>query len=82
MSALVSKSCERLIDIYDQFDENDELVEAILARDDAEELLIAIGMALAYSEGAITINKIGESHLKAAVIELTEIAQEFEDGDE
>ena len=64
------------------FNENDELVEAILARDDAEELLIAIGMALAYSEGAITINKIGESHLKAAVIELTEIAQEFEDGDE
>jgi hypothetical protein len=81
MSALVPKLCERLIDIYNQFDENDELVEAIL-RDDAEELLIAIGMALAYSEGAITINKIGENHLKAAVIRLNEIAQEFEDGDE
>ena len=81
MSALVPKLCERLIDIYNQFDENDELVEAIL-RDDAEELLIAIGMALAYSEGAITINKIGENHLKAAVIRLNEIAQELEDGDE
>ena len=82
MSALVSKSCERLIEIYDQFDENIELVEAILASDNAEDLLIAIGMALAYSEGAITINKIGENHLKAAAIELTDIAQEFEDGDE
>lgn len=82
MSASVSKACETLMEIKDQFEENEELVEAILARDNAEDLLIAVGMAIAYSEAAITLKKTGESHLKTMAKELTEIAEEFEDGDE
>jgi hypothetical protein len=82
MSAALSKACETLIEVKDQFDENQELVDAVLASDNAEDLLIAIGMAIAYTEKAITLNETGESHIKAAAKELTEIAEEFEDGDE
>ncbi len=82
MSAALSKACETLIEIKDQFEENQELVDAILASDHAEDLLIAIGMAIAYTEEAITLNETGERHIKAAAKELIEIAEEFEDGDE
>ena len=71
-----------MIEIKDQFEENQELVDAVLASDNGEDLLTAIGMAIAYTEKAITLNEIGESHIKAAAKELTEIAEEFEDGDE
>jgi len=81
MSASLSKACETLIEVKDQFDENQELVDAILASDNAEDLLIAIGMAIAYTEEAITLNEIGESHIKSAARELIEMAHEFEDGD-
>ena len=82
MSSTVSKVCEQLIEIKDQFEENEDLVEAIFAKDNAEDLLIAIGMALAYIEGAITLNNIGESHLKTSLEELIQIAEEFGDIDE
>ena len=82
MSSTVSKVCEQLIEIKDQFEENEDLVEAIFAKDNAEDLLIAIGMALAYTEGAITLNNIGENHLKTSLEELNQIAEEFSDIDE
>ena len=82
MSSTVSKICEQLIEIKDQFEENEDLVEVIFAKDNAEDLLIAIGMALAYTEGAITLNNIGENHLKTSLEELNQIAEEFSDIDE
>jgi len=36
-------------------------------------------MALAFSEGAITLNKIGESHLESSLEALKKISNEFED---
>ena len=82
MSDSLSDVCERLIEIKDQFEDNEELVEAIVASDNAEDLLIAIGMAIAYTEGAITLNKTGESHLKTSLEEINQIAEEFGDIDE
>ena len=79
MSSAVSKVCEQLIEIKVQFEENEDLLEAIVASDIAEDLLIAIGMALAFSEGAITLNKVGESHLQSSLEVLKEISEEFED---
>jgi hypothetical protein len=70
-----------LIEIKDQFEENEELFEAIVASDNAEDLLIAIGMALAFSEGAITLNKVGESHLQSSLEALKKILNDFEDDD-
>jgi hypothetical protein len=81
VSQSISKVCEQLIEIKDQFEENEDLVEAIFGKDNAEDLLIAIGMALAYTEGAITLNKVGESHLESSLEALKEISEEFE-GDE
>jgi len=82
VSSSISNVCEQLIEIKDQFEENEELLEAIVASDNAEDLLIAIGMALAFSEGAITLNKIGESHLESSLKALKEISEEFGDIDE
>jgi hypothetical protein len=82
MSDAISKVCEQLVEIKDQFEENEELVEAITAKENAEDLMVAIGMAIAYTEGAITLNKKGESHLKASLEEISQIAEEFGDTDE
>ena len=82
MSSSIAKVCEQLIEIKDQFEENEELIEAITGSDNAEDLLIAIGMAIAYSEGAITLNKKGEGHLQTSLEELSQIAEEFDDIDE
>lgn len=82
MSSTISKVCEQLVAIKEQFEENEELVEAITGSDNAEDLLIAIGMAIAYTEGAITLNKTGESHLKTSLEEINQIAEEFSDIDD
>jgi hypothetical protein len=82
MSSSVSKVCDQLVEIKDQFEENEELVEAITGSDNAEDLLIAIGMAVAFTEGAITLNEIGENHLKVSLEEIKQIAEEFGDIDE
>jgi hypothetical protein len=82
MSSSISKVCDQLVEIKDQFEENEELVEAITGSDNAEDLLIAIGMAVAFTEGAITLNEIGENHLKVSLEEIKQIAEEFGDIDE
>jgi len=82
VSQSITKVCEQLIEIKDQFEENEDLVEAIFGSDNAEDLLIAIGMAVAYTEGAITLNNTGESHLKTSLKELNQIAEEFAETDD
>jgi hypothetical protein len=82
MSSSISKVCDQLVEIKDQFEENEELVEAITGSDNAEDLLVAIGMAVAFTEGAITLNEIGENHLKVSLEEIIQIAEEFGDIDE
>jgi len=82
VSLSISTVCDQLIEIKDQFEENEELLEAITGSDNAEDLLVAIGMAIAYTEGAITLNKIGESHLKTSLEEINQIAEEFADIEE
>ena len=82
MSSSISNVCVELVAIKDQFEDNEELVEAITGSDNAEDLLVAIGMAIAYTEGAITLNKKGESHLRASLEEINQIVEEFGDIDE
>ena len=82
MSQSISRVCEQLVEISEQFEENEELVEAIVGNDNAEDLLVAIGMAIAFTEGAITLNKIGENHLKTSLDQISQIAEEFDDIDE
>jgi hypothetical protein len=82
MSAPISKVCDELIEIRDQFEDNEELFEAITSSDNAEDLLVAIGMAVAYTEGAITLNEIGENHLKTSLDQISQIAEEFAETDD
>lgn len=82
MSQSISRVCEQLVEISEQFEENEELVEAIVGNDNAEDLLVAIGMAIAFTEGAITFNKIGENHLKTSLDQISQIAEEFAETDD
>lgn len=79
MSKIDVNVCNRLIEIKNHLEENPDLVEAINSRDDIEDLLIALGMAAAYSEGAITLNKTGEKHLITSLEKLLKIYEEFQD---
>jgi hypothetical protein len=82
VSQSISRVCEQLVEISEQFEENEELVEAIVGNDNAEDLLVAIGMAIAFTEGAITLNKIGENHLKTSLDQISQIAEEFAETDD
>lgn len=82
MSKFDANSCKRLIEIKDQLEENADLVEAIFSREDVEDLLVALGMAVAYTERAITLNKTGEKHLMSSLEELNEVYEEFQDATE
>jgi hypothetical protein len=82
VSSSVLGNCERLLKIKHQFEENETIVEAISARNNAEALFIAIAMAIAYLEGAITLNTTGENHIKASIEELDRILEEIDEGDE
>jgi hypothetical protein len=82
MGSSISKVCDQLVEISEQFEENEELVEAIVGNDNAEDLLVAIGMAIAFTEGAITLNKIGENHLKTSLDQISQIAEEFAETDD
>ena len=81
MSSSILEICERLIEIRNQFEENEEIVEAMSARENAESLFIAISMAIAYIEGAISLNNTGENHLRTSIQEIEQILKEIEEGD-
>jgi pyruvate/2-oxoacid:ferredoxin oxidoreductase alpha subunit len=73
---------ERLIEISNKFEDNSDLLDAVIEHDDGEDLLVAIGMAQAYSNEVITLNDKGKKHLKKSLEVLEEIMQDFEDEDD
>ena len=70
---------EKLIEIGNQFEENSDFLDAVIEHDDGEDLLVAIGMAQAFSNKAITLKDHGEKHLKKSLETLEEIMQDYED---
>lgn len=79
MKKLDSNTIKKLIEIINHLKKNPDLGQAIKSRDDVEDLLVALGMACAYSEGAITLNKTGEKHLITSLEELLKIYEDFQD---
>jgi molybdopterin-guanine dinucleotide biosynthesis protein A len=73
---------ERLIEVSKKFEYNPDLLDVVIEHDDGEDLLVAIGMAQAFSNKAITLNDHGEKHLKKSLETLEEIMQDFEDEDD
>ena len=64
-----------------EFADNTQLTDAILEHEDAESMLIAVGMAVAHNEGAITVNTHGERHLRSALTALSQILNSIEEHD-
>jgi hypothetical protein len=75
MELQIPRVCADLIAISDQFDINGDLTDSILENDKAEDLLVALGMAIAYNQGVITLNKTGEKNLRFALQELNQIIE-------
>ena len=82
MSSSISEICDQLVEIKDQLEDSEELVEAILDSENAEDLLVALAMAAAFAEDAVTLNKKGEAHLKTSLKELEELSQNIDEDDE
>lgn len=75
--------CERVRDSIEEFAENPDL---IMEHDDAEDLLVALGLADAFTHGAVTLSKKAEELIrtseKVLVALLDEDGEDEEDGDE
>ena len=74
----MSDISKKLIEIGSQFEDNQDLLDAIIEQDNSDDLLTAIGMAIANSEGMITINETGKKHLKLSLEYLEQIIQDLE----
>jgi hypothetical protein len=82
MGISISEVVEELNILNQEFADNIQLTDAILEHEDAESLLIAVGMAVAHKEGAITMDKKGEKHLRTALATLSQIFDSLEERDE
>ena len=82
MEIPTSEVVKALNSFNQEFAENIHLTDAILEDKDAESLLIAVGMAVAHKEGAITVNANGERLLRTAWAALGQIVESIEERDE
>jgi hypothetical protein len=78
----ISEVVEELIILNQEFADNTQLTDAILEHKEAESFLIAVGMAVAHKEGAITMDTKGERHLRTALAALRQIFDSIEERDE
>ena len=81
MEISIAEVVHELNILNQEFADNTQLTDAILEHKDAESILIAVGMAVAHKEGAITIDTQGESHLRTALAALSQIVNSIEERD-
>ena len=82
MVAPIDEVTQKLIEISDEFDDNEDFLSTIIESDDADDLLISICMAQAYIAQMITLNQVGEKHLRKSLKSLEKIQEEFESDDD
>ena len=79
MSDELRSLCGALNALSSQFEENEDAFEELKSRDNAEELLIAMGMADAFLENLITISNEGVEKIRAAKEDLESLLEDFQD---
>jgi len=82
MSDEIKIVCERMKDLIEEFSENEDAVEALLARDDAEDLLVAVALAEAFIQNLVILETKAETHVRNSEEALIEILQEYGDLEE
>jgi pyruvate/2-oxoacid:ferredoxin oxidoreductase alpha subunit len=83
MSEGIKITAQKLKDLTDSIQGNDDALDAFQSAENAEELLIAMGMADAFLNGAITLNQEGEKFLRDSLLKVEELVADFEeDGDD
>jgi hypothetical protein len=82
MNGSLQELCQRMAEITGEFAENDDAVEELLSRDNAEDLLVALALSDGFIQGIFTLEPKAESHIRASEEELKEILQEFEESEE
>ena len=79
MSEELRSLCGALNALSSQFEDNEAAFEELKSRDNAEELLIAMGMADAFLENLITISNEGVEKIRAAKEDLESLLEDFQD---
>ena len=82
MSDDIKAVCERMTRLIEEFAENSDAVDELLARDNAEDLLVALALAEGLIQGLLTLEPKADAHIRTSEGELKEILQEFEDSEE
>ena len=79
MSEEIMVVCKRIRESIDSFIEDPELIED---HDDAEDLLVVLGMADAYVLGAISLTKKAEAHIRSSEKVLTDLLDDSDEEEE
>jgi hypothetical protein len=82
MSEDIKVTAQKLKDLTSALSENSDAMDALQEAENAEELLIAMGMADAFLAGAITLNQIGEKHIQDSLLAVSDLLSEYSDDDE
>ena len=78
----IKVTAQKLMDLASTLSENSDAMDAIQEAENAEELLIAMGMADAFLAGAITLNQIGEKHIQDSLLEISDLLSEYSDDED
>ena len=82
MSEDIKVTAQKLKDLTSALSENSDAMDALQEAENAEELLIAMGMADAFLAGAITLNQIGAKHIQDSLLEISDLLSEYSDDDD
>jgi hypothetical protein len=82
MSDDIEELCQRITELASEFGESEDAVEGLLARDDAEDLLVAVALAEAFIQNLVILETKAETHVRNSEEALIEILQEYGDLEE
>ena len=82
MSDDLQTVCGRMTKLVEEFAENSDAIDELIARDNAEDLLVALALSEAFMRGVITLEAKGEMHIRTSEEELRELLQEMGDSEE
>ena len=82
MSDDIKVVCQRMTGLVTEFAENSDAIDELLARDNAEELLVALALSEALVKGVVLLEDRAKKHIQDSEKELKEILDVIGDSDE
>jgi len=82
MSDDIQTVCRRMAELSGEFADNSDATDELIARDNAEDLLVALALSIAFVQDAVTLGTKAEAHIRESEGELMVILQEMGDLEE